>query len=480
MATSADIAVIGLGVMGRNLALNLADQGYRVAGLDNDSDAVQRFTEAGGPLVGAQSARELASVLERPRTVIALVPSGKPLRSVTDDLLEVFEPGDIIIDGGNSRWTDTEQHIRRCAERGVHFVGMGVSGGADGARRGPSLMPGGDHKAWQHIAEPMQRIAAKAGPDGDEPCCAWIGAGGSGHLVKMVHNGIEYGIMQLICEAYAVLRDAGSLGHAEIADVFARWNAGDLDSFLIETTHRVLLVNDPDGQPRVQRLADAAGQKGTGRWTVHEALELGVPVPTITAAVEARNLSARRDTRDRVTNALGDAGLSDSSPGSDARAGALPDSLERALGLAFRLAFAQGIELIAAASDREQWGIDLHAVLGLWRGGCIIRATMLDELRDAVHSDEAHLLTHRPIAERAVRDREAITTVLAAASAARVATPALAASLGYMDQLAAVSLPHNLLQAQRDAFGGHGYSRLDRPGTFTADWNTDGSEHPKL
>jgi len=479
LSTKADIGVIGLGVMGRNLALNLADRAMRVAGLDNAPESVDAFAAGDDRLAGAHDARQLAASLARPRVALLMVPSGGPVESVLGDLLEVFEPGDIVIDGGNSRWTDTEKRVRRAAERGLHFVGMGVSGGSRGAREGPSLMPGGDGAAWDRIAEPMRRIAAHAGPDADEPCCAWIGPGGSGHFVKMVHNGIEYGLMQLICEAYSLLRDAGGLDAPRIADVFARWNEGDLDSYLMEISAHVLRVEDSDGHPRIARIADAAGQKGTGRWTAHEALELGVPVPTITAAVEARNLSARRATRERVSEALSKredgAGAGRGSPtGSDPERG-----LEAALGLAFRLCFAQGLEIMSAASDRENWSLDLHSILGLWRGGCIIRAAMLEELRDAVAGEPEHLLLHKPIGERAARDRAALADAVWAGAEAGTPTPCLSASLAYLDQLVAVRLPHDMLQAQRDAFGGHGYARTDREGTFTADWLGDGSEHAK-
>jgi len=468
MSGSANIGVIGLGVMGRNLALNFADRGMWVAGMDRNPAAVQDFASGDDRLVAAASAKELAVSLVRPRTALLMVPSGAPVDAVVDDLVEHFETGDIIIDGGNSRWTDTAARIERCAAAGVRFVGMGISGGARGAREGPSMMPGGDRDAWEHIKGPLQGAAAQAH---GEPCCDWIGPGGSGHFVKMVHNGIEYGLMQLICEVYQVLRMAAGVDARGAADMFERWNSGDLDSFLVEITGKVLGIDDEDGTPRVERIVDHGEQKGTGRWTAQDALELGVAAPTITAAVEARNLSGARDLRERITGAVG------AGPGASERIA--PDTLERALGAAFRLCYTQGMEILRAASEAHAWALDLHSILGLWRGGCIIRARMLDELRGAVADGPRHALLHGPIADRMKNDRVALTETLRVAHAHRIPTPGLSASLAYLDQLAAVALPHNLLQAQRDAFGSHGYRRTDRGGVFTADWLGDGAERSK-
>jgi 6-phosphogluconate dehydrogenase len=463
-----DIGLVGLGVMGRNFLLNLADHGFSVVGLDRDEAKVARLADERGSkhdVTGTVDIAEFVSALKRPRAVMLLVPAGAPVDAVLEELVPRLDAGDIVLDGGNSHFRDTQRRLERLAEGGVHFAGTGVSGGAEGARHGPCLMPGGPREAYERVEPILTRAAAHV--DG-EPCVAHLGAGAAGHYVKMVHNGIEYGIMQLIAEAYDLLRRVLAREAGEIAEIFARWRDGPLNSFLVELTADVLTVRDPEsGRPLVDLVRDTAQQKGTGRWTSVEALDLQVPTPTIDAAVTARHLSSLAEQRQHAADTLERPELlaEDDPEQLIARIG-------DALFAAVIVTYAQGFALLHRASAVYEFGVDLGTVARIWRGGCIIRAAVLDDIREALASkaDRPNLLLDRGFA-RLVNSRvDELRKVVAIAVTAGVPAPALSASLAYYDGLRSSHLPANLIQAQRDAFGSHGYERADREGTFHSDW----------
>ena len=449
-----DIGLIGLAVMGRNLVLNIESRGFRV-GVYNRSAGVAEAFVAEHParaLRAAASLADLVGALRRPRRVMLMVKAGAPVDAVLDELLPLLEPGDVVVDGGNSLYTDTERRAARLQALGLHFLGTGVSGGEEGARKGPSIMPGGPQAAWQAMQPIFERIAARV--DG-QPCVAWIGPGGAGHYVKMIHNGIEYGDMQLICEAYALLQAAGLDADATAA-VFARWNEGPLQSYLIEITAKALAQRDSaTGRPLVEMIQDKAGQKGTGQWTLISAAENAVVVSTINAAVEARVLSSRKDERVAFSAEL--QGPAARPPLDAAARETLVQRVHDALYASKIVSYAQGLELMQAMSARRGWNLDLGAIASLWRGGCIIRARFLNRIAEAWRADAppTHLMRAPFFRDVLNRSQAAWRDVVSGAVADGVPVPAFSASLAYYDSLRSARLPANLLQAQRDFFGAH-------------------------
>jgi 6-phosphogluconate dehydrogenase len=470
---SEQIGLVGLAVMGQNLALNIAEEGFRIAVYNRSPDkvdeAVARAGREGGlPLVGYKDVGGFVQALERPRKIILLVKAGAPVDATLDSLVPHLAPGDIVIDGGNEYFVNTERRARALADKGLRFFGMGVSGGEEGARHGPSLMPGGDPEAYALLAPILTKVAAQVD---DGPCVTYIGPGGAGHYVKMVHNGIEYGDMQLIAEAYDVLKNVGGLSNAELADTFTAWNEAELQSFLIELTAKVFRRADPEGAyPQlVDAILDVSGMKGTGKWTVQQAAELASAAPTIASAVEARIMSAARDERLAASKALQGPAVG-ALPGG-ARA-ALVDDVKSALYAAKICSYAQGMNLLRAASKVNNWGLKLGAISRIWKGGCIIRARFLDRIRGAYDRDPAlaSLLVDPDFAAELNARQAAWRRVVVRAVEAGIAVPGMTASLGYYDTYRRARLPANLIQAQRDFFGAHTYQRVDRDGTFHTDW----------
>ena len=453
------VAVVGMAVMGKNLALNIADHGRQVA-VFNRTPAVaeQAVAESGGRLLACAELPALLAVLARPRIVVLMVKAGSAVDALLDQLAPLLEPGDLVVDGGNSHYLDTRRRSVRLVAAGAHFVGMGVSGGEAGARRGPSLMPGGSVDAYRVLQPLLEAIAAR-GSAGS--CVTHVGPDGAGHFVKMVHNGIEYADMQLIAEVYQLLRDGLGLTPPALSAIFARWNQGPLGSFLIELTAQVLSVRDERGTGwLVDQLLDVAGQKGTGRWTVEAALELGTPVPTIAAALDLRTLSAARALRLQLSQRH-----PRPQPAIPGDREALVAAAHDALLAAKIVAYAQGLALIQAASQRFDWQVDLAEVARIWTGGCIIRARLLEPIRRACATQPApvHLLDDSALAEQLRLAEACWRQATGLALAHGLPVPALASSVTYYDVLRSARLPVNLIQAQRDAFGAHTYQRLDSP-----------------
>ncbi|MGC6446316.1 MAG: decarboxylating NADP(+)-dependent phosphogluconate dehydrogenase, partial [Rubripirellula sp.] len=482
MSGDCDFGLIGLAVMGENLALNVESRGYKVAVFNRTTDKVDQLIAgraAGKNFVGTHSIEDFVKSVKRPRKLMMLVKAGPAVDALIESLIPLCEPGDIIIDGGNTHYADTERRTQRVEEAGLLYCGCGVSGGEEGALKGPSLMPGGSEDAWPHVKEMFQAIAAKVGSQEDIPCCEWVGPRGAGHYVKMVHNGIEYGDMQLICEAYQLLREIGGLSNEELYDVFAEWNQGDLQSYLIEITRDIFSVKDQDGEGfLVDKILDVAGAKGTGKWMSQLALDLGVPSTLVTTAVFARGLSAQKEARVRASEKLNGPSQS-SNPELTAAARALVgdrasfvEAVRQALYASKIVSYAQGFVQLQAASAEHDWDLDYgHAAL-LWRGGCIIRAQFLDRIKEAFDSD-ANLenLLLDPFFEEAVENaQEAWRAVVASASVLGIPVPAFSAALCYYDGYRLGRLPANLLQAQRDYFGAHTYQRVDKEGTFHTEW----------
>ncbi|WP_406176292.1 NADP-dependent phosphogluconate dehydrogenase [Streptomyces sp. NBC_00996] len=476
MSTSAQIGVTGLAVMGRNLARNFARNGYTVA-VHNRTVArtnalVEEFGHE-GEFVAAETAKEFVAALERPRRLMIMVKAGEPTDTVIQEFAPLLEPGDMIIDGGNAHFADTRRRERALREQGIHFVGTGVSGGEEGALHGPSIMPGGAKESYESLGPMLEKISAKAA-DG-APCVTHVGPDGAGHFVKMVHNGIEYADMQLIGEAYQLLRDVAGYSPAQIADIFRTWNTGRLDSYLIEITAEVLShVDAATGKPFVDIVEDQAEQKGTGRWTVQIALDLGVPVSGIAEAVFARSLSGHADLR---AASRGLAGPKATQLG-EAEAAAFADRVEQALYASKIVSYTQGFHEITAGSDEYDWNIDLGAVASIWRGGCIIRAAFLDRIRAAYDArpDLPSLLSDETFAQEIAAAQDDWREVLVAATRQGVPTPGFSAALAYYDALRAERLPAALTQGQRDFFGAHTYRRTDREGSFHTLWGGDRSE----
>ncbi|HYS35911.1 MAG TPA: NADP-dependent phosphogluconate dehydrogenase [Pseudonocardiaceae bacterium] len=471
----AQIGVTGLAVMGRNLARNLARHGYAVA-LHNRTHArtVSLVTEHGdeGTFVPTETVGEFIAELERPRRVVIMVKAGAPTDAVIDELAPLMEAGDILIDCGNAHFADTRRREAALRERGLHFVGAGVSGGEEGALLGPSIMPGGSVESYQSLGPMFEQIAAQV--DGT-PCCTHIGPDGAGHFVKMVHNGIEYADMQLIAEAYDLLREGLQTEPAELAAIFTQWNSGDLESFLIEITAEVLgHVDAVTGKPFVDVVLDQAEQKGTGRWTVQTALDLGVPVTGIAEATFARALSAHPEQRAAAQAAL--PGPASAAPLED-RDGFV-DDVRKALYASKVVAYAQGYDQMAAASAEYGWHIDLGAMATIWRGGCIIRARFLDRIREAYEKDPnlPSLLVDPYFSDAVAQGQDAWRRIVAHAARVGIPTPAFSSSLAYYDGLRAGRLPASLIQGLRDFFGAHTYRRVDRDGVFHTMWGEDRRE----
>ena len=476
MKNEYDIGLIGLAVMGQNLVLNMADHGFGVAVYNRTASTTDEFVAGpakGKSILGTHSPEQLVASLARPRRLMMMVKAGAPVDAVIGQFAPLLEEGDILIDGGNSFYTDTERRIAEARDHGLLFLGTGISGAEEGARYGPSIMPGGTHDAWPHVKPIFQSIAAKVGPNDDIPCCDWVGPGGAGHYVKMVHNGIEYGDMQLICEAYSLLKDAVGLTNDELYDVFAGWNRGELDSYLIEITRDIFSVVDPEGDGfLVDAVMDRAGQKGTGKWTSKEALDLGVPTTLITEAVFARALSAQKERRVRAAGLL--AGPADElrrfRDGVDRDE--FVELVRRALFASKICSYAQGFVQLQAAAAEKDWDLDFGGLAMLWRGGCIIRAAFLEKIKDAFDRDRnlENLLLDPYFTEAVESNQQAWRRVVSTAAELGVWTPAFNAALNYYDGYRSGRLPHNLLQAQRDYFGSHTYQRVDREGTFHTDW----------
>jgi 6-phosphogluconate dehydrogenase len=461
-ATTADIGLIGLAVMGENLVLNMESHGYTLAVFNRTRTRVEGFLAGrakGKRIVGCHTVNELVAALKRPRKVMMMVKAGVAVDQVIDEVAPLLEPGDILIDGGNTHYPDTTRRTRALKERGLLFIGTGVSGGEEGALLGPSIMPGGNPDAWPHLKPIFQAIAAKA-PDGS-PCCDWVGDEGAGHYVKMVHNGIEYGDMQLIGEAYHLLSGLGGLDTAALHDVFARWNRGPLDSYLIEITRDIFGYRDPEtGKPLVDLILDAAGQKGTGKWTVGSATDLGIPLTLITEAVFARCLSAQKEERVAANRVL---------PGppfeSPRDRDAFVRDVEMALYASKIISYAQGFALLNAMAKESGWTINNGAVALMWRGGCIIRSVFLGKIKEAFDRNPklTNLLVDPYFAGEVERAQPGWRRAVGAGVANGIPLPAMGAALSYFDGYRCARLPANLLQAQRDYFGAHTYERVDRP-----------------
>jgi len=454
-----DIAVYGLGVMGRNIALNLADRGFRVSVYNRTSSVTDAFVQdaASAAIEGHHTLEALVASLRRPRVVFLMAKAGAVVDRIIDGLKPLLAPGDIVIDGGNSLFRDSQRRWEALRGDGLRFLGVGISGGEDGARHGPSIMPGGDPEAWPLVSDIFRAIAARA--DDGEPCCRWVGQGGAGHYVKMVHNGIEYGDMQLIAEAWQLLRDGLGLAPDEIAATFEHWNRGRLASYLVEITADILRVRETDGSLRVDRILDAAGQKGTGRWTAIDSLEVGVPLTLITEAVYARVLSSMKDERVAVSERL----RATTAPG-DGDAQATIDDIEDALYAAKIVSYTQGFQQMRAASTEYDWQLAYGDIALLWRAGCIIRSRFLDDIKRAYDRDPAlPSLLFDDFFASALTGAEAGWRRAASLGIARgIPLPAMTAALSWYDGYRSATLPANLLQAQRDYFGAHTYRRIDR------------------
>jgi 6-phosphogluconate dehydrogenase len=473
-----DIGLIGLAVMGENLVLNMESKGFNVAVYNRTYDVTEKFANArakGKNIVPTKTLEEFVGALKRPRKAMIMVKAGKPVDAVIDQLAPLLDKGDVIIDGGNSLFTDTQRRSENLEAKGIHFVGCGVSGGEEGALKGPSLMPGGPRGSWEIIAPIYQKIAAQV--DG-EPCCRYMGPYGAGHYVKMVHNGIEYGDMQLICEAYAILKDVVGMEAAEMADTFDTWNKGELNSYLIEITSKVLRKVDPDtGKPLVDVILDKAGQKGTGLWTLQSAISQSVVISTINAAVEARVISSRKDERVAASKILPQPKPKKFEGDRTKLIAAVHDALYASK----IVSYAQGMELLGAASKQYNWNLNFGDIATIWRGGCIIRAVFLNRIVEAYKRDpELHNLLLDPyftgiIAKTQDNWRVAVATGVEHG----VAVPAFGASLSYFDSYRSARLSSNLLQGQRDFFGAHTYERVDKPGVFHTEWMDQGNKAPE-
>lgn len=464
MAEKADIALIGLAVMGQNLILNMNDHGFVVCAYNRTTEKVDQFlaNEAKGTkIIGAHSLEEMVAKLKKPRRVMMLVKAGSAVDDFIAKLEPLLEPGDIIIDGGNSEYQDTQRRTKDLKSRGLLFVGSGVSGGEDGARYGPSLMPGGNPEAWPYIKDIFQSISAKVGND---PCCDWVGEDGAGHFVKMVHNGIEYGDMQLICEAYHLMKSALGLSPDEMSRVFEEWNKGELDSFLIEITKDILKFKDNDGLPLVEKIRDCAGQKGTGKWTAISALDYGQPVTLIGESVFARCLSSLTDERSQASKVL-------KGPQNTQFTGDKKQFLEhirQALYASKIVSYAQGFMLLREAAKVHGWNLNYGGIALMWRGGCIIRSVFLGNIKLAFEKNPGlvNLLLDPFFTEAVHKCQSSWRTVVASAAQLGIPVPCFSTALAFYDGYRSERLPANLIQAQRDYFGAHTYELLARPGQF--------------
>jgi 6-phosphogluconate dehydrogenase len=466
-----DIGLIGLAVMGENLALNIASRGFRIAVFNRTASVTDAFTAGRGKrpdVVGCHTLADLVAALKAPRKVMMMVKAGPAVDDLITTLLPLLSKGDVIIDGGNTHFADTERRTREVEAAGLLYVGTGVSGGEEGALKGPSLMPGGTKAAWPLVQPIFQAIAAKVGPQDDIPCCDWVGPRGAGHYVKMVHNGIEYGDMQLICEAYWLLKHGAGLTNDALARVFDEWNRGDLDSYLIEITRDIFTVKDPDtGDFMVDRILDKAGAKGTGKWMSQLALDLGVPSTLVTEAVYARCLSAQKAARVHASHVLKGPDLV-----SHDRPADFVEQVRQALYASKIASYAQGYVQLAAAAREHDWPLDYGAIAMMWRGGCIIRAQFLERIAEAYQAqpDLENLMLAPYFTAALTQSQKAWRHVVATAATIGVPVPAFMTALAYYDGYRHANLPANLLQAQRDYFGAHTYERTDKPGTFHTEW----------
>jgi 6-phosphogluconate dehydrogenase len=464
-----DIGLIGLAVMGENLVLNMESKGFSVAVFNRTTAVTEKFAVergAGKNIQPTRTMEEFVSAIQRPRKAMIMVKAGAPVDAVINQLTPLLNEGDVIIDGGNSLFTDTQRRYKDLEARGIHFVGCGVSGGEEGALKGPSLMPGGSRESWEIIAPIFRKIAAQVN---GEPCCRYMGPDGAGHYVKMVHNGIEYGDMQLICEAYAILKDVCGLEPPQLADTFAAWNKGELNSYLIDITSQIFRKIDPDtGKPLVDVILDKAGQKGTGIWTLQSAISQSVVISTINAAVEARVISSRKQERIDSSKILPQPKV----PKFEGNRAQLIDAIHDALYASKIVSYAQGIELLGAASAEYKWNLNFGDIATIWRGGCIIRAVFLNCIVEAYERDPAlhNLLLDRYFTNVIEKTQSNWRTAVSTAIEYGVAVPAFSASLAYFDSYRQIRLPSNLLQAQRDFFGAHTYERVDKPGVFHTEW----------
>lgn len=471
------IGLAGLAVMGQNLALNIAEKGFPISVYNRTNSKVDETldrakNEGNLPLTGHYSPRDFVLSIKRPRSVIILVKAGSPVDQTIAALSEHMESGDCIIDGGNEWYENTERRMNEVANRGILYLGMGVSGGEEGARHGPSLMPGGSYQAYMNIENIVKKVAAQVE---DGPCVTYIGEGGSGNFVKMVHNGIEYGDMQLISEAYDVLKTVGGLSNSELAEVFAEWNAGELESFLIEITADIFKVKDEFGEGElVDKILDKTGMKGTGKWTVQQAAELSVAAPTIAASLDCRYLSGLKEEREEAAKVFEKHGLKDTN--ASVRTGIdkkrLVDDVRQALYASKICSYAQGMNLLRRKSIEKGWNLNLGELARIWKGGCIIRAAFLDRIKKAYQRNPnlANLVVDPEFAREMVQRQTAWRRVVEMANSAGITPPGMSASLAYFDTYRRARLPANLVQAQRDLFGAHTYERIDRPGSFHTEW----------
>jgi len=462
--------MVGLGVMGRNLVLNMADHGCAVAGYDKDQAKVEalRKESAERNIGGAANILDFIALLRKPRAIMMLVPAGVPVDSVIKDLLPHLDEGDLIIDAGNSYFKDTDLRARNLTAKGIHFLGVGVSGGEEGARHGPSIMPGGPKEAYERVRPVFEAAAAKVNGD---PCVTWLGPGSAGHFVKMVHNGIEYGVMQLIAETYDLMKRGLGLNDDEVQGVYALWNKGELNGYLVEiTSHIFSKPDEKTGQRLIDKILDVAKQKGTGMWTSQSAMELQVPIPTIDLAVAMRDLSVFAKEREQA-GAIYQRPMRRFNSDRDT----FLTQLGRALYAAMIITYAQGMALLAAASDKYEYHLDLEAVARIWRGGCIIRAALLEDICAAFHArpELPNLLLDSNLSRKVVEHQECLRQVVCQAAESGVPATGLMVSLGYLDAYRSAWLPANLIQAQRDYFGAHTYERIDAKGTFHTEWEKE-------
>lgn len=473
-----DIGLIGLAVMGENLALNIASKGFSVSVYNRTADKVKRFVEGRGKgknILGTYGIREFVESLKTPRKILMMVRAGNPVDELIDQLIPYLSDGDVLIDGGNSHYLDTARRTRYLEQKGFYFIGTGVSGGEEGALKGPSIMPGGSSEAWPLVKPIFQAIAAKT-EDGS-PCCDWVGEDGAGHFVKMVHNGIEYGDMQLICESYHLMKELLGYDADTMGEVFEEWNKGELKSYLIEITSHIMRVRDDDGTPLVDKILDAAGQKGTGKWTVMAALDHGVPLTLIGEAVFARSLSAMKEERVKASGVFSKPRVI-----SPENHKAFREDIRKALYASKIVSYAQGFALMRAAAKSYGWHLNYGGIALMWRGGCIIRSAFLEKIREAFDNNPSleNLMLDGFFRQALERSQESWRKVVAQAVQNGIPVPAMASALSYYDGYRTARLPANLLQAQRDYFGAHTFERIDRPRGefFHHDWTGHGGGTP--
>jgi len=470
MSTTYQFGMIGLGVMGRNFLLNMADHGYKVIGFDKDNNkttALEAAATAGTTVKGVSTLQEMVELLETPRKIMMLVPAGKPVDDVIESLLAFVQPGDIIIDGGNSHFTDTLRRVSYLQGKNLHFTGMGVSGGEEGARRGPSIMPGGDAEAYPHIKPMLEAVSAKVN---GEPCVAYMGKGAAGHYVKMVHNGIEYAIMQLISESYDILHRGLGLSNDELHDVFTQWNEGEMQSFLVEITADIFKQqDDKTGQRLVDMILDKAGSKGTGKWTSQDAMNLPVPIPVIDMAVSMRNISSLKEQRLAAAAVYNPAVKP-----IGGKKEVVIKQVHDALYFATMMCYAQGLSMLHSASTELDMQIPLHDVVKIWRGGCIIRSGLLEVFYKAYSKNKnlPNILTDKAVAKLVKKKEKNLRALLRVSLQSKIPCGALMTALSYFDAYTSAIMPVNLIQAQRDYFGAHTYQRIDMEGSFHTEWGS--------